>query len=194
MKSIGLFLSATVAALVLGVSSSQAANLIINGSFETGDFTGWTQGGDTAYTSVVPSGFDGITAEDGDDYAALGPVGADGTLSQTFADTPGAIYLSSFWMASDGLTPNDFGATGPGSLFLPTMNDIPASGFVQYYGYFTGSGSDTITFNFRSDLGYLGLDDVSVTAAPEPATWGLMLAGLGLAGASLRRRRSVAAA
>ena len=31
------------------------------------------------------------------------------------------------------------------------------------------------------------------TAAPEPATWALMISGFGLAGAGLRRRRAVAA-
>lgn len=35
-------------------------------------------------------------------------------------------------------------------------------------------------------------DPVVNTAAPEPATWALMLGGLGLAGAALRRRRAAA--
>ncbi len=194
MKLTNLILGATFSALALGVGGSQAANLITNGSFETGDFTGWTQGGNTGATFVAASGFDGITAEDGNYFAALGPVGSDGTLSQTFTDTPGATYESIFYLASDGGTPNDFGVTGPGSLFITTMNDIPSSPFVEYFGYFTGSGSDTITFNFRNDPGYQGLDNVSVTAVPEPATWGLMLAGMGVAGAGLRRRRMAATA
>lgn len=35
--------------------------------------------------------------------------------------------------------------------------------------------------------------DVNITAVPEPATWGLMIAGFGLAGAALRRRRAALA-
>jgi hypothetical protein len=195
MKLTALWLSTALSALALGVSGGQAANLINNGSFENGDFTGWTQGGNTGSTVVASSGFDGITAEDGNYFAALGPIGSDGTLSQTFTDTPGATYESIFYLASDGDTPNDFGVTGPGGLFIATMDDIPASPFVEYYGYFTGSGSDTITFNFRNDPGYLWLDNVSViSVVPEPATWGLMLAGMGIAGASLRRRRIAATA
>ena len=34
---------------------------------------------------------------------------------------------------------------------------------------------------------------LSLPAVPEPATWGLMILGFGLAGASLRRRRALAA-
>ena len=34
------------------VSSDARANLVTNGGFETGDFTGWTQGGNTGFTSV----------------------------------------------------------------------------------------------------------------------------------------------
>jgi len=35
---------------------------------------------------------------------------------------------------------------------------------------------------------------LTIQSVPEPATWGLMLSGFGLAGAALRRRRSIAAA
>jgi hypothetical protein len=184
-----------VAAILAAGGAHAAANLITNGSFETGDFTGWTQGGNTGFTGVVTSGFDGITAEDGNYFAALGPVGSDGTLSQTFTDTPGVTYESSFWLASDGDTPNDFSVTGPGTLSLPTQTDIPAQPFEQFFGFFTGSGLDTITFTFRNDPGYLGLDNVSVTSTvPEPAAWASMILGLGLAGAALRRRKVIAAA
>lgn len=36
-------------------------------------------------------------------------------------------------------------------------------------------------------------DKVTITAVPEPATWGLMITGFGLAGAAMRRRRALAA-
>ncbi|WP_293347597.1 PEPxxWA-CTERM sorting domain-containing protein [Phenylobacterium sp.] len=38
------------------------------------------------------------------------------------------------------------------------------------------------------------LDSLTVTAVPEPTTWALMIGGFGLAGAALRRRRSLAVA
>lgn len=44
----------------------------------------------------------------------------------------------------------------------------------------TGSSSD---YSFE-------IDNLAISSVPEPATWGMMMLGLGIAGASLRRRRS----
>ena len=46
----------------------------------------------------------------------------------------------------------------------------------------------------RPDIKYTTADIYRLANVPEPATWGLMLAGFGLAGVSLRRRRGVVAA
>ncbi len=58
----------------------------------------------------------------------------------------------------------------------------------------TGFGSTPIrAFSFTGQQ-FKQLDDMTVSlAVPEPATWGLMIGGFGLAGAALRRRRSVPA-
>ncbi len=45
-----------VAAIALALATpgwAEAGNLLENPGFETGDFTGWTVGGETAYTHVV---------------------------------------------------------------------------------------------------------------------------------------------
>jgi hypothetical protein len=191
-----LKMGALVAAAALFAGGAQASELITNGSFETGDFTAWTLGGNVdGFTFVASSGFDGINAVDGSFYAALGAIGSDNSLSQTFNDVAGATYQASFWLASDGDTPNDFSVVGPGSLFLNQLNDIPQSGFIEYVGTFVGNGTDTITFYSRNDPGYLGLDLVSVQGqgVPEPATWAMMLLGFGGLGSVMRRRREVMA-
>jgi hypothetical protein len=187
-------LLATAAAAILVAGGAHAANLLVNGGFETGDFTGWTVNDPSGFT-FVSAAFGSYAPNSGTYFAALGAIGGDGTVSQTFTDTPGVLYEASFFLASDGDTPNDFSVTGPGPLSLGPLVDIPASPYVEYFGFFTGSGSDTITFAARNDPGYLSLDDVSVTAVvPEPAAWASMILGLGLAGAALRRRKAIAAA
>lgn len=189
------FFGAAVAGAAL-LAGAAHANLLTNGGFESGDFTGWTLGGNTGSTGVTCCGFNNFNGQGGSTYfAALGPIGSDGTLSQTFTDHAGYLYVSSFWIGSDGGTPNDFGVTGPGGLTLTTINDYPSTNgsYVHYVGYFIGSGSDTITFTYRNDPGYFALDTVAVTSAvPEPAAWALMTLGLGALGGALRTRRKAA--
>src|SRR5580704_8020221 len=103
MRQKALLALVALVTLLLVAPTSFAANLLTNGSFETGDFTGWTEGGNFEDTEVVTGAFGSYSgAEDGLFYAVLGPVGSDGTLSQTFSDTVGGHYTFSFWFASVG--------------------------------------------------------------------------------------------
>jgi hypothetical protein len=70
---------AAAAALMFSVSGAHAANLVTNGSFETGDFTGWTNTSGNQFAAQAPT--DGLYAEDGTWFAALGAFGTDGALS-----------------------------------------------------------------------------------------------------------------
>jgi hypothetical protein len=184
-----------VAALLLSwAPMTFAQNLITNGSFETSDFTGWTTGGNFEDTEVVSGAFYDYTgAEDGNFYAVLGPVGSDGTLSQTFSDTAGQQYNISFWIASVGDNPSDFSVTWDGTTLVSLSNPNTGANWSELTFSATGTGSDTLTFSFRDDPAYIGLDNISVTAqsgtsVPEPSSILLMGSGV-LAMAGVIRRK-----
>ena len=179
------------ALLALAGMPALAQQKITNGGFESGDLTGFTQSGNTTFTLVRTSG--PFLPNSGTFFAALGPSGSDGTLSQTFLDTPGQSLLFSFFLASDGRTPNDFSAFFNGTTLFSQTN-VAVHGFTRHMFTLTATGSDRVGFNFRNDEGFLGLDDVSVlastTTTPEPGSMALMATGLIGLVSMFRRRRA----
>jgi hypothetical protein len=174
------------------VCDSAAGNLVTNCGFETSDFTGWTESGNFEDNSVLSSAFYAYGGpHSGTFYAALGPVDADGTLSQTLSTSAGTDYTFAFYVASTGDNPSDFSAYWDGGAPLLSLTNPGSDAAYSLYTFsVTGTGSDTIQFNFMDAPGYIALDDVSVSPGgspvPEPNT--LSLLGLGLAAALLGRR------
>jgi hypothetical protein len=182
--------------LALGTMGSVAFADVNNGSFQTGDFTGWTVTGNTGFTLVATNGFNGFNSEDGGDtfFAALGAIDTNAVLTQTFPDVNGQSYVFSFWFNSDGGAPNDFSAYWDGGAPLVSITNSPNPGdWVNYTFTETGTGSDTIEFDAFNTPGYNALDNVSVSGLspiPEPSSFLLMGSGLiGLAGAIRRKFR-----
>lgn len=60
-----------------------------------------------------------------------------------------------------------------------------------FYGFYTSARFSSTAY-FTMDTLQLGLPNVS-PGIPEPATWGLLVAGFGLTGSALRRRRGAVA-
>jgi hypothetical protein len=167
----GVATSATIAPTV-HFTPDHSSNLIVNGGFETGDFTGWTAGGDNASgTAVVgPTSNLDDAPNHGANLALLAGVGDDVTLSQTLATSAGEHYTVDFWLMNDWpANPaegrgNDFGATWNGTALMPTIvNADQGNGYTEYQFNVTATGNQsTLEFSARNDGGYWNLDDVSV--------------------------------
>jgi len=200
--------------LILGlvsVTAASGANLLTNGGFEgcpagnsilpSGDssINGWT----TANEGVEwfrPADF-GLTPGGGQCAVDLAWFTSNGTpggaIEQTIATTIGQLYNLSLI----GATSTYAGRLGIGTVDL-ILNGTPTVSFILgnntpdlvwqpiQYAFVATASSTTIRFANTEDAfqHFAMIDDVSVEAAvPEPGTWALM--GLGLATASLTRRR-----
>jgi len=189
-------LLAIVALAVLIVSAPAfAQNLVANGSFETGYWTGWTTGGNFTDTEVVTNGFDAYGPEDGTYFAALGPVGSPGTLGQTFSDQAGTQYTFSFYLAASGDHPSFFSAMWDGTTVLSLTDPSFFNHQWQQYSFTEiGTGNDSISFSFQDDPGYMALDNVAVSSSsgtgstPEPGSFLLLGSGVLALGARARRK------
>src|SRR6202011_3988465 len=84
--------------LAITASAPARAELVVNGGFETGDFTGWTVSD--------PNGIviDNTDPNSGNADASLGTGGATGTLSQTLATTAGTLYQISYFLHNQDST------------------------------------------------------------------------------------------
>jgi FecR protein len=146
-----------------GGGGGGGSSFLVNGGFETGNFSGWTQSGNPGFTSVTSSP---SFVRSGTFAAFLGPIGSDGFLSQTLETIPGKPYIVSFSLRSDGGLPNDFNASWAGTSFFSQTN-IPGGEYLTYTFTEVAPGASTVLqFGFRNDPGFLGLDDVSVVADP----------------------------
>ena len=143
------------------INIATPANLVANGSFETGDFTGWTVGGNDTGGQIYVNN----QAESGQDAAALGSTGADGTISQVLQTSAGQQYTLTFWLENLGSGTNDFTAKWNGATLVSLAN-VSAQGYTEYtYNVVATGSTSTLEFDARQDPSHWSLDNISVTAS-----------------------------
>jgi len=206
MKQIAL---ATV--LVAGSATTASAAVVTNGSFEDG-LNGWTvfdsigttpgQGIKVITTGGTNStGFnDNVPNYDGTHAAYFVDDNAIQSLSQFVSLTGGTQYTLNFALfATESGAANPFGfalsdSVGLNLLDINLSSEVPVGVWSEYSYTFTAPITfDYYLLNFSFASGDTPakdvlLDGVNIAAVPEPTTWAMMIAGMGLVGFTMRRR------
>ena len=187
MKSSLICLAASTA--IGACSPAIAGNLVVNGGFETGDFTGWTANAVSYPMYIVTS-----PVEEGT-YAAqiAGYSYRPDVLSQTLTTTSGQGYTLSFWRYQQNVGPvTEVNVTWDGAtIFSETLTGPGDVSYQQFTAHVVGTGLDTLAFTAANDPGWTYVDNISV-AIPEPATWAMALAGFAALGFAAFRSRGAA--
>lgn len=186
------FVWAAVAFACIASGNVFADQLIVNGGFETGDFTGWTIN-DVSFSMYV----DSLNPVHSGTYSAqiagfdFGP----DTLSQTVATVAGQSYALDFWFWQDTGTPNGFIVDWNGTVIYSETDYTTAPEFREFQFNVVGTGNDTLTFTTYNNPAFAYIDDVSLVgpaAVPEPSSLALLsLGGIGLGLRAYRRRHAV---
>ena len=166
-------------AMALGATTIANASIVVNGGFETGDFTGWTLAGSCSgvgTTNPVCTPLDTDPGpHSGVDAAYLGS-GSGGALSQILTTVAGDFYDLNFWVAittiGGAATPNAFSVIWDGNTLFSATN-LPAAPYAQFSftGLIASGASTTLQFLADNSPADFVLDDVVVTPVPEPSTF-----------------------
>lgn len=177
----------------LAVGSSFGANIVSNGDFSTGQFGPWTHNTGVGYAWTVNSSATASTGCVGAACVDQNQLTTANYLYQDLATTPGGTYDLSFNYASGGGTPSDLKVLWGSDVILDLENAPNAMMGYSVSNLIASSVSTRLMFLGRQDPSFLALTNVDVersSAAPEPASVGLIAGGIGLVGFLKRMRNA----
>jgi hypothetical protein len=163
-----------------------SANIVFNGGFETADFTGWILSG-----NPIPGDVDNALPHSGQFAANLFAAQSPAFIEQQLATQPGTVYKLTYFLESDGQTPNQFSAQVNGSTLFDEIDISVQSYAAHSFFFFTAAGASTdLKFGFRNDPGAFHLDDITIDAIPEPSVTLFVIALAVLSFAAQLKRRN----
>src|SRR5215472_4062727 len=189
MKMPTKILLTLAAAAALSCVTPAFADFVSNGGFETGDFTDWTQFGNTGFTGVQGD-FAGVPPHSGNFQAFFGSVDSTGGIFQDLTTVAGQTYNLTFWLYNFGGAPSSFSMSWNGAV-ISSMVNPPAFGYTEFsFSGLLATGTSTqLAFTFQQNPSYFLLDDVSVVRGTVPDGGNtLSLLGLAMVGICLIRR------
>lgn len=200
MKATTLLKTVAAAALLASGAAHASVELLTNGSFEANTqangtwhiysgLTGWTSG---AYGIELRNNVAG-TAANGVNFVELDTT-ANSWMSQSVATVAGQAYTLTFeFQNRSGVASSSQGLEVLwGGSAVGSVNNSVGGWETVTYTLIGNGGTEALTFKAigKSDSLGTSLDNVSLTAAvPEPETYAMMFAGLGMMGFIARRRK-----
>ncbi len=195
-----------IAAMALLAPLAQASTFT-NGGFEDSSFSGtfktYGEGTNLGAWSVVSGSVDLInnywTPSEGHYSLDLNGTSA-GSIEQTFSTVAGRVYTVTFDMAGNtdggGKVKTIFAGDADNTntfTFNTTGHSKGAMGWeTKSFSFTAVDSTSTLSFSgFAGNKAYgAAIDNITVSSVPEPETYGMLLAGLGLLGMIARRKKA----
>lgn len=219
LKPLIASLLAASCAITSTLTQAQLVNGSLTGDItNAGTPPGWTTTSespdtiDAAHNVGVPTGlpysvpFGAIPNASPDGGTWVG-MGSDIDFIESFSQTLNGLTLGGTYSVS--WFAGNFGAAGPYGYVQPNAINVLINGlsigagsthsigsdwYAESASFIAGATSQTLSFQLATSAkSYMSIDGIAVTAVsavPEPETYAMLLAGLGLIGAVARRRNA----